>query len=89
MGRAPFLTARITDHLNNGGGTEVAQRMAGHRNAKTTGLYDRRDLYDRRNDDISLGEGERIGIWGLNPLTRGKRQSSWKSYEQTIGRPRA
>jgi hypothetical protein len=35
---------------------EVAGRMAGHSNAKTTGLY------DRRNDDISVGEFERIGI---------------------------
>jgi hypothetical protein len=32
------------------------QRMAGQANAKTTGLY------DRRNDDISVGEVERIGI---------------------------
>jgi hypothetical protein len=39
-----------------GGRIEVAQRMAGHSNAKTTGLY------DRRNDDISVGEVERIGI---------------------------
>jgi hypothetical protein len=35
---------------------EVAQRMAGHSNAKTTGLY------DRRNDDISVGEVERRRI---------------------------
>jgi hypothetical protein len=35
---------------------EVAQKMAGHSNAKTTGLY------DRRNDDVSVGEVERIGI---------------------------
>ena len=46
----------ITDYLTNGGRIEVAQRMAGHSNAKTTGLY------DRRNDDISVGEVERIGI---------------------------
>jgi hypothetical protein len=32
------------------------ERMAGHSNAKTTGLY------DRRNDDITVGEMERIGI---------------------------
>jgi hypothetical protein len=37
------------------GGIEVAQRMAGHSDAKTTGLYDRRN-------DISIGEVERIGI---------------------------
>jgi integrase/recombinase XerD len=30
--------------------------MAGHSNAKSTRLY------DRRNDDISVGEIERIGI---------------------------
>jgi integrase/recombinase XerD len=46
----------ITDYLTNGGRIEVAQRMACHSNAKTTGLY------DRRNDDISVGEVERIGI---------------------------
>ena len=38
------------------GRIEVAQKMAGHSNAKTTSLY------DRRNDDISVGEVERIGI---------------------------
>ena len=31
-------------------------RFAGHANAKTTGLY------DRRNDEISVGEIEKIGI---------------------------
>ena len=36
--------------------TRVAQRIAAHSNAKTTGLY------DRRNDAISVGEVERIGI---------------------------
>jgi hypothetical protein len=41
---------------SSGGHIEVAQRMAGHSNAKTTGLY------DRRNDDVSVGEVERIGI---------------------------
>ena len=40
----------------NTGRIEVAQPMAGHSNGKTTGLD------DRRNDDISVGEGERIGI---------------------------
>jgi len=30
--------------------------MAGHSNAKTTGLY------DRRNDNVSVGEVERIAI---------------------------
>jgi integrase/recombinase XerD len=51
-----FRATGITDYLTNGGRTEVAQRMARHSNAKTTGLY------DRRNDDISVGEVERIAI---------------------------
>jgi hypothetical protein len=51
-----FRATGITDYLTNGGRIEVAQRMAGHSNAKTT------DLYDRRNDDVSVGKVERIGI---------------------------
>ena len=46
----------ITDYLKNGGRIEVAQRMAGHSNAKTTGIY------DRRNDDVRVREVERIVI---------------------------
>jgi hypothetical protein len=38
----------------NGGRIEVAQHMAGDSNAKTKGLY------DRRNDDISVGEVKKI-----------------------------
>jgi integrase/recombinase XerD len=60
IGCHTFRTTGITDYLTNGGRIEVAQRMAGHANAKTTGLY------DRRNDDISVGEVEKIGIWGIN-----------------------
>jgi integrase/recombinase XerD len=56
MGCHTFRATGITDYLTNGGRIEVAQRMAGHSNAKTTGLY------DRRNDDISVGEVGRIGI---------------------------
>jgi hypothetical protein len=44
------------DDIMNGGRIEVAQRMAGHSNANTTGLY------DRRNDDISAEGVERIPI---------------------------
>jgi integrase/recombinase XerD len=50
IGCHTFRATGITDYLMNGGRIEVAQRMAGHSNAKTTGLY------DRRNDDISVGE---------------------------------
>jgi site-specific recombinase XerD len=56
IGCHTFRATGITDYLTNGGRIEVAQRMAGHSNAKTTGLY------DRRNDDISVGGVERIGI---------------------------
>jgi integrase/recombinase XerD len=56
IGCHTFRATGITDYLTNGGRIEVAQKMAGHANAKTTGLY------DRRNDDISLGEIEKIGI---------------------------
>jgi hypothetical protein len=45
-----------TDSLAHDGKLEIAQRMAGHSNAKTTGLY------DRRGDDITLDEVEKIGI---------------------------
>jgi site-specific recombinase XerD len=56
IGCHTFRATGITDYLTNGGRIEVAQRMAGHSNAKTTGLYDRRD------DDISISEVERVGI---------------------------
>jgi site-specific recombinase XerD len=56
IGCHSFRATGITDYLTNGGRIEVAQRMAGHSNAKTTGLY------DRRNDDISVGEVERLGF---------------------------
>ena len=56
IGCHTFRATGITDYLTNGGRIEVAQRMAGHSNAKTAGLYDTRD------DDISVGEVERIGI---------------------------
>ena len=56
IGCHTFRATGITDYLTNGGKLEVAQRMAGHSNAKTTGLY------DRRSDDISVSEVERVGI---------------------------
>jgi len=56
IGCHTFRATGITDYLTNGGRIEVAQKMAGHSNSKTTGLY------DRRNDDVSVGEVERIGI---------------------------
>jgi len=56
IGCHTFRATGITDYLTNGGKLEIAQRMAGHSNAKTTGLY------DRRNDQISVSEVERVGI---------------------------
>jgi integrase/recombinase XerD len=56
IGCHKFRATGITDYLTNGGRIEVAQRMAAHSNAETTGLY------DRRNDDVSVGEVERIEI---------------------------
>jgi len=51
-----FRATGITEYLRNGGKLEVAQQMANHESARTTGLYDRRD------DQISLDEVERILI---------------------------
>jgi len=56
IGCHTFRATGITDYVRNGGRVEIAKRMAGHSNAKTTGLY------DRRNDEVSLDEVERIGI---------------------------
>src|SRR5579871_3388800 len=49
-----FRATGITTYLQNGGKLEVAQQMAGHESARTTGLY------DRRNDEVALGEVERV-----------------------------
>lgn len=51
-----FRAIGITEYLRNGGKLEVAQEMANHESARTTGLY------DRRNDQVSLDEVERILI---------------------------
>jgi site-specific recombinase XerD len=51
-----FRATGITEYLRNGGKLEVAQHMANHESARTTGLY------DRRNDQVSLDEVERILI---------------------------
>lgn len=56
IGCHSFRATGITEYLRNGGKLEVAQAMANHESARTTGLY------DRRNDQISLDEVERIVI---------------------------
>jgi integrase len=56
IGCHTFRATGITAYLKNGGRLEVAQQMAAHESARTTGLY------DRRSDEVSLDEVERIGI---------------------------
>ncbi len=56
IGCHTFRATGITAYLKNGGRLEVAQQMAAHESARTTGLY------DRRGDEISLDEVERIAI---------------------------
>jgi integrase len=51
-----FRATGITEYLRNGGKLEIAQQMANQESARTTGLY------DRRNDQVSLDEVERILI---------------------------
>ncbi len=51
-----FRATGITEYLRNGGKLEVAQQMANHESARTTGLY------DRRNDQVSPDEVEWIVI---------------------------
>jgi len=56
IGCHTFRATGITAYLKNGGKLELAQQMANHESARTTGLY------DRRGDEISLDEVERIVI---------------------------
>ena len=50
-----FCATGITTYLQNGGKLEIAQQMAGHESARTTGIY------DRSNDSVALDEVEKIG----------------------------
>lgn len=56
IGCHTFRATGITAYLKNGGRLEAAQQMANHESSRTTGLY------DRRSDEVSLDEVERIGI---------------------------
>ena len=55
IGCHSFRATGITEYLRNGG-KQIAQQMANHESARTTGLY------DRRLDQVSLDEVERIRI---------------------------
>ena len=56
IGCYSFRATGITEYLRNGGKLEIAQQMANHELAKTTGLY------DRRTDQVNLDEVKRIVI---------------------------
>jgi len=56
IGCHSFRATGITTYMQNGGKLEVAQEMAGHESARTTGLYNRVD------DEVSLDEVERVRI---------------------------
>jgi integrase len=56
IGNHTFRATGITAYLKNGGKLETAQQIAGHESPRTT------KLYDRRQDEISLDEVEKIAI---------------------------
>jgi site-specific recombinase XerC len=56
IGNHTFRATGITAYLKNGGTLENAAAMANHASTRTT------QLYDRRRDDISLDEVERIHL---------------------------
>ena len=56
IGNHTFRATGITAYLRNGGTLEKAAMIANHASTCTT------QLYDRRNDEVSLGEVERILI---------------------------
>ena len=56
IGNHSFRATGITAYLRNGGTLEKAAAMANHASTRTT------QLYDRRHDDVSLDEVERVVI---------------------------
>ena len=56
IGNHTFRATGITAYLKNGGTLEKAAPMANHATTRTT------QLYDRRRDEVSLDEVERILI---------------------------
>jgi site-specific recombinase XerD len=56
IGNHTFRATGITAYLKNGGTLENAAAMANHASTRTT------QLYDRRRDNISLDEVERIRV---------------------------
>jgi site-specific recombinase XerD len=56
IGNHSFRATGITAYLKNGGTLEKAATMANHASTRTT------QLYDRRSDEVTLDEVERVGI---------------------------
>jgi integrase len=56
IGNHTFRATGITAYLKNGGTLEQAAAMANHASTRTT------QLYDRRRDELTLDEVERIFI---------------------------
>ena len=56
IGNHSFRATGITTYLKNGGTLETAATMANHSSTRTT------QLYDRRPDDVTLDEVERVLI---------------------------
>jgi len=56
VGNHSFRATGITAYLKNGGTLEKAAAMANHASTRTT------QLYDRRHDEMSLDEVERIRV---------------------------
>jgi site-specific recombinase XerD len=56
VGNQTFRATGITAYLKNGGSLENAAAMANHASTRTT------QFYDRRRDEMSLDEVERISI---------------------------
>ena len=56
IGNHTFRATGITAYLNNGGTLEAAAQMANHSSTRTT------QLYNRRPDEVTLDEVERIAM---------------------------
>jgi len=56
IGNHTFRATGVTAYLKNSGKLEVAQQIANHESPRTT------KLYDRRHDEISLDEIEKIAV---------------------------
>jgi len=56
IGNHSFRATGITAYLKNGGTLEKAASMSNHASTRTT------QLYDRRSDEVTLDEVERVGI---------------------------